>query len=70
MSLPFAIAVNVIADLTLLGLLALVMTRAARLAPHGPGEQAANTSTTPVARSERHARSSAGRVVETLASRS
>jgi hypothetical protein len=68
MSLALAIALNVIADLALLGLLALVMTRPARLTPHAAEEQAVST---PRPRRERsRARAATGRLGETLPSRS
>jgi hypothetical protein len=53
MSLSLAIALNVLADITILGLLALVMSRAARLTPHGRDAEVAGLTVSPHARAAR-----------------
>jgi hypothetical protein len=71
MSLPLAIAVVVIADLALIGLLAFVMSRAVRLTPHEARTQAdLAPHQTPARRTFRPAARTASRTRATSSSRS
>jgi len=70
MSLSLAVAINVVADIAIIALLAFVMSRAARLTPHLPEAALPGNPTVNASRERRVSRPRPRRIGSPLAARS